>query len=147
MTHATSLRAIGQSLEKARVTVFEIENNGDKYLVLSNSLTHRMMRFTSTDVLRQEAQARQQRGWHLFSRRLTRRKLSQALRSLGDQLDRAEAREFHISWTPLRVVVNSSYANGLSDTRSFTATELQRLGSPLRRRQTRSRRSLDLSHR
>jgi hypothetical protein len=145
MSHATSLRAIGQSLEKGRVAVFEIENNGGKYLVLSNSLTHRVVRFTSADILRLEAQARQHRGWHLFLRGSAKHKLSQALRSLGDQLDRGEARAFHISWTPHRVVVKSAYTNGPSDTQSFTATELQRLGSPSRRRQTRSRRSLDLS--
>ncbi len=124
MSHATSLRTIGQSLEKARVTVFEIENNRGNYLVLSNSLTHRLMRFSSADILRHEGQAKKQRHRHYFFRGLAKNKLSHALRSLGDHLDRAEARAFHISWTPHLVLVNSERPGGPSDSRSFTVKEL-----------------------
>jgi hypothetical protein len=37
--HAQYLRAIGQSLEMTRVEVFELENNGQSYLVRSRSIT------------------------------------------------------------------------------------------------------------
>jgi hypothetical protein len=39
MTYAKSLRVIGQSLEVARVTTFELEKDGQDYLVRSDSLT------------------------------------------------------------------------------------------------------------
>jgi len=39
MTYAKSLRVIGQSLEVARVTTFELEKDGPDYLVRSDSLT------------------------------------------------------------------------------------------------------------
>jgi hypothetical protein len=39
MTYAKSLRVIGQSLEVARVTTFELDKDGQEYLVRSDSLT------------------------------------------------------------------------------------------------------------
>ena len=39
MTYARSLRVIGQSLEVARVTTFELEKDGQDYLVRSDSLS------------------------------------------------------------------------------------------------------------
>jgi hypothetical protein len=39
MPYAKSLRVIGQSLEVARVTTFELEKDGQDYLVRSDSLT------------------------------------------------------------------------------------------------------------
>jgi hypothetical protein len=39
MTYAKSLRVIGQSLEVARVTTFELEKDSQDYLVRSDSLT------------------------------------------------------------------------------------------------------------
>jgi hypothetical protein len=39
MAHAKSLRVIGQSLEVARAAAFELENDGQYYVVRSDSLT------------------------------------------------------------------------------------------------------------
>ncbi len=127
MHHAKSLRAIGQSLEAARVTNFQIENSGDNYLVLSNSLTHRLVRLSSAHISRLDTQGQKQRERHSLSRTQANR-LSQMLRNLGDHLDDAGTRAFHISWMSHSVLVNYQRPVGPSESRTFKAKELQELG-------------------
>jgi hypothetical protein len=137
MHHATALRAIGQSLEAARVGKFEIENRGNYYLVLSNSLTHRLVRLSSTQIQQLDARGRKEREHQSFSRTPSVNRLSQLLRNLGEHLDSAGTRAFHISWMSHSVLVNYERPAGPSETRTFTAKELRQLGSQSCRRQTR----------
>lgn len=136
MPHAKSLRAIGQSLEVGQVADFEVENAGEYYLVLSNSLTHRLVRFSPADISRLDARARRQRCSDSFSRTPVAKRLSQRLRTLGDHLDRAEARAFRLSWTSHSVCVNYERRDGQNGSRMFSAKELQQIGSQSRRRRT-----------
>jgi hypothetical protein len=136
MQHAKSLRAIGQSLEAARVVNFQIENSGDHYLVLSNSLTHRLVRLSPAHISRLDAREQKQRAHRSFLRTPSVNKLSQLLRNLGDHLDGAGTSAFHISWTSRSVLVNYERPAGPSETRTFTINELQQVGSQSRRRQT-----------
>jgi len=165
MTYAKSLRVIGQSLEVARVTTFELEKDGQDYLVRSDSLTqtgewilrhaiseyefteqsgrrstgNRPLRFTPIDISRLDSQGQKQRQTRSSSPTQGSSKLSQLLRSLGDHLDRTEVVAFHISWMADSVSVDSQEAGGQSECRTFTAEKLQQLGLHLRfRRSSRS---------
>jgi hypothetical protein len=165
MTYAKSLRVIGQSLEVARVTTFELEKDGQDYLVRSESLTqtgdwilrnaisesdftqqsgrrssvHSPLRFTPLDISRLDSYRQKQRRSHSSSQTQGSSKLSQLLRSLGDHLDRTEVSSFHILWTPDSVSVDYQESDGQSDSRTFTAEKLQQLGLHIRfRRSNRS---------
>ena len=162
MTYAKSLRVIGQSLEVARVTTFELEKDGQDYLVRSDSLTqtgewilrhaiseyefteqsgrrstgNRPLRFTPIDISRLDSQGQKQRQTRSSSPTQGSSKLSQLLRSLGDHLDRTEVVAFHISWMADSVSVDSQEAGGQSECRTFTAEKLQQLGSHSRFRRS-----------
>ncbi len=123
-----ALRAIGQSLADARVRKFEIENAGENYLVLSDYLTHRLVRFTPAHISRLDARASQERN-HSLPRRATVNGLSRALRSLGNQFNSADTRKFHLSWTPRSVSVDYETVAGQIEHRVFTAKELQQFDS------------------
>ena len=131
MPYAKSLRVIGQSLEVARVTTFELKKDGQDYLIRSDSLTqtgdwilrnaigegnfteqsgrrsivYRPLRFTPLDISRLDSHRQKQRRTHSSSQTQGSSKLSQLLRSLGDHLDRTEVSSFHILWTPDSVSV------------------------------------------
>lgn len=154
MAHANSLRVIGQSLENARIATFDLEKNGQDYLVKSSALTpagewilrnatsenfladpayrrssgNSPFRFTPIDISRLDAQWQKQRQSHSSLQTQVSSKLSQLLRSLGDHFDRAGASAFHISWTPNSVSVDYQQADGQSESRSFTTGKLQELG-------------------
>jgi hypothetical protein len=126
MVHSKSLRVIGQSLEAARVTTFELEKYGNYYVVWTDYLTeaderilnnalynhdfsaqvtrqsiaHRSFCFAAADITRLDAQSQRKRRNHSSSHRQESKLLSQLLRALGDHLDRTEVHTFHISWTP-----------------------------------------------
>src|SRR6266540_4347032 len=162
MTYAKSLRVIGQPLEVARVTTFELEKDGQDYLVRSDSLTqtgdwilrnaisesdftqqsgrrssvHSPLRFTPLDISRLDSYRQKQRRTHSSSPTQGSSKLSQLLRSLGDHLDRTAVSDFHISWIPDCVSVDYQEANGQSEYREFTAEKLQQLGSHSRFRRS-----------
>src|SRR5882724_3257921 len=146
MTYARSLRVIGQSLEIARVTTFELEKDGQDYLVRSDSLTqtgewilrnaisesdfteqsgrrstvNRPLRFTPLDISRLDSHRQKQRRTHSSSQTQGSSKLSQLLRSLGDHLDRTEVSAFHISWTPDSISVDYQELDGQRESRMFT---------------------------
>jgi hypothetical protein len=153
MAHANSLRVIGQTLEVAKLRVFELQTDGPNYLVRSDCLTKaaewilhyafglkisegiagertiaRLVNFSSADIVRLDEQARQQARTPSVDREEQGR-LSQLLRTLGDHLDRSEASAFHISWTYDSVSVDYRLADGQSSSRTFTAEKLEQLGS------------------
>jgi hypothetical protein len=155
MTHAQSLRVIGQSLQLARVTTFELEKNGPAYLVRSDSLSpsgewvlrhaisesdftkqsanpstaNRPLRFAPPAISRLDSLGQQERRKDSSSPTQESTKLSQLMRSLGDHLDRTEASGFQISWHPDSVAVEFHFSDGSSESRTFTTEKLQQLGS------------------
>jgi hypothetical protein len=154
MTYAKSLRVIGQSLEVARLSVFELETDNPNYIVRSDSLSstsewilrHALspndhsalgtqpspaagpVRFTPADISRLDDQALKQRRIDSSRNTQVYRRLSQLLRTLGDHLDRWEARTFRISWRAHSVVVDFQSSDGQSDYRTFTVEKLEQLG-------------------
>ena len=162
MTHATSLRVIGQSLEVAKLPAFELGVDGADYIVRSDSLTktgewilrHALspnqfsdqstqrssvdptVRFRASDLSRLDDQARKQRRIDSAISQQTFR-LSQLLRALGDYLDQTGAGAFHISWDHAAVTVDFQAVDGQSDSRRFTVQKLEQLGGRLRFRRSR----------
>ena len=164
MAQATSLRVIGQSLEAARLTVFELRTEGEDLLVETQALTqtaewilrrglhspgneqtdqpaiNQTVRFTPSDISLLDRQARRQRGAGSTPNRPTFNRLSQLLRTVGDHLDRTEANSFHVIWGSDAISVDSASPDGHHDVRTFSAEKLEQLGSSLRfRRSSRSR--------
>ena len=155
MTHAKSLRVIGQSLETAKIQAFELKTDGQNYIAQSDSLTaasewilryavsphgvseqsarpsttNRSVRFTPADISRLDDQAERQRRINPSQHTQTYHRLSQLLRALGDHLDRAEVNSFHISWTSGSVSVDFQPVDGRRDFRTFTNEKLEQLGS------------------
>ena len=166
MTHAKSLRVIGQSLEVAKLPAFELDMDGGNYVVRSDFLTktgewilrhelsptdssdqndprstvNQSVRFTPVDIARLDDQAQRQSKINSSPHTQTYRRLSQLLRALGDHLDHTQVNTFHISWTSDSVSVDFRLADGQSDSRTFTAEKLEQLGSHSRfRRSSRTR--------
>lgn len=166
MTHAKSLRVIGQSLEVVRLRMFELKTDGPNYVLSSDSLSKtsewilrhalspndsseqtslqstgsRLVRFTPADILRLDDEAQKQRGFKSSGDTLVYRKLSQLLRTLGDHLDRTEASAFHIYWKSDSVSFDFQSLDGQRDFRTFTAEKLEQLGSHSRFRRSSGRR-------
>jgi hypothetical protein len=141
MVHAKSLRIIGQALEAARVTIFELENYENYYVVWSDCMTeagelilrnalngndgssqnnrqataNRSFCFHSTDITRLDAQLQKKRRNHFSSQTQASKLMSQLLRTLGDHLDRTEARTFHVSWTPGSASIDYQTPDGQRD--------------------------------
>lgn len=162
MTYSLSLRAIGQSLEILKLAAFDLDKDGEDYVLRSDSLTktgewilrntlsvdeiigedsdpppsNRMLRFSRPDILRLDAVGRKRRR-DTASSEMQAVKLSQLLRTLGDHLDRTQTHEFHISWKPDAVLVDYRLAGGAMDRRAFTPEKLQQLGSHSRFRRAR----------
>ena len=155
MSHAKSLRLIGQSLEVAKLQLFELKTDGPNYVVQSDALSaatewilrqslsptdvmwqstrrlpsNRSVRFTPADILRLDDQAKKQRRANSSQDRQTHRRLSQLLRVLGDHLDRMGVYSFQIVWTETSSSVEFQSMEGLGDSRSFTPEKLAQLGS------------------
>ena len=155
MTHAKSLRVIGQSLEVVKIPAFELETDGLNYVVQSDFLTKtgewilrhalspsevsdrkdsqstviRSVRFTPADISRLDDQAQRLSRINSSSHTQTYRRLSQILRALGDHLDQTRVNAFHISWMSSAASVDFQLADGQSDSRTFTAEKLEQLGS------------------
>jgi hypothetical protein len=163
MVHSKSLRVIGQSLEAARVTTFELEKYGNYYVVwidclteaderiLNNalynhgfyaqvtrqSIAHRSFCFGATDITRLDDQSQKKRRNHTSSQWQASKSLSQLLRSLGDHLDRTEVRTFHIAWTPDSISLDYQTPDE-RDSRIFTPEKLQGLSLHTRFRRSRA---------
>jgi hypothetical protein len=155
MSHAKSLRVIGQFLDIASVPSFELEkeSRAQDYLLRSDSLTKTpewilrhahdendfieesarpvaddgLLRFTPIDISRLESQGQRKRRAHSSAQTQVSKNLSQLLRSLGDHLDRIKASAFRVTWTPDSVSVDYQEADGLSDSRQFSPERLRQL--------------------
>ena len=165
MFHSKSLRVIGQSLELVKITAFELEADGPNYVVKCDSLTQtgewvlrhalnrndfsektarqstvtRSVRFNPADISRLDDQVQLQRR-RSSSQPEAYDRLSQLLRTLGDQLDQSNVSAFHLSWESDSVSVYFQFLDGQCDSRTFTVEKLRQLGSSsrfLRSRQTR----------
>jgi hypothetical protein len=169
MPHSKNLRAIGQSLEVLRIEVFELEKQGDTYIVRSESLSptaqpmfrkslvekvwdspdvnpktadsgHRWLRYDPLDISWLDDQGRKIRRTHSFAETRGTRKLSQLLRTVGEHLDEKEVRTFNISWSPDCVSVDYRPGGGRRERKDFTVESLHELGSSMRfRRSSRDR--------
>jgi hypothetical protein len=153
MSHAKSLRVIGQSLEAARIPTFELEKHDQHYLVWIISLAkaeelilrdplsekhgvpqsdgkptaNPLFCFNRADISRLDAQAQKRRRNQSSSAAQLSKMLSHQLRTLGDHLDRIEVRAFQIVWTPGFVLLDYQPVDGRRNSRIFTAEELQQL--------------------
>lgn len=165
MGHAHALRVIGQSLEVAKVCVFEIRAAEENYTVKTtflnkagewilryafgvdgasedisrDSTISRAVRFSPTDIARLDEQARKQRKTTAANKPAHAR-LSLAMRSVGDYLDGIEVGAFSISWNYDCVSLDYRLPNAQSETRTFTTEKLEQLAARSRfRRLSRTR--------
>jgi len=121
MSHAKSLRVIGQTLEAARVTTFKLEKHAQPYRLW---IADRLFSFGPADISRLDAKAQKRRKNQSSStRRPT--SLSQQLRALGGYLDRIEVSSFRIVWIPGSALLDYERINGERNSRAFTAEELR----------------------
>ena len=110
MTHAKSLRVIGQKLELTGIFRFQLEHDGQNYTVekdFPSGMAEWVMCyaqplvFSNADLTRlNRLQAKERRGLSTTSQSELGTNLSHVLRALGDHLDRCSARSFRIVWTP-----------------------------------------------
>jgi hypothetical protein len=124
MSHAKSLRVIGQSLEAAKVATFELEKQGQRYLVW---ITNRVFCFSPADISRLDAQAQKRRRNQSSSTTRDSKMLSHQLRTLGDHLDRIDVSAFHIVWTADSVILDYQPLDGQRHCRTFAPEELRQL--------------------
>lgn len=154
MTHAKSLRTIGQSLQAARVASFKVVKAGQNYLVQTDALApvdERVLRnalrenvqfasdffcFTPADISRLDSKWQKHRHPHSSLQTQVSTSLSQLLRTLGDHLDRYGAASFHVRWTDACIAVDCRLPDGQSESRSFTPGKLVELGLHTRFRRT-----------
>jgi hypothetical protein len=155
MSHAKSLRVIGQSLEAARVLTFELEKYGPQYMVWTDSVTeageailrealrqkkaasqdarraqvNRVFCFSSADISRLDAQAQKQRRNQSVSAPRPAKLVSHGLRTLGDHFDRMQVNAFRIEWTRGSVSIHYQRVNGPHNHKTFTVEELHELCS------------------
>jgi len=150
MPHAKWLRVTGQELDLAKTSLFELEHDGENYMVSSDSMARtaewilryatsedfagfrreatktpwdlKPVRFTKADLTRLESREAGRRRGSLQSD--SQIKLSHLLRTLGDHLDTNRANTFCISWTPSWVIVDYKRGSGFTDRLRFTPTKL-----------------------
>lgn len=167
MGHSKALRVIGQSLEAARLSEFEVSCDGSDYVLSSENLTpaeewilqhaitpteagrgaFSLQRqvgsacFSSAAISRLDDQAKRQRRSDTLPTNKSYSRLSQLLRVLGDYLDQRNVSGFRILWKQNSANVDfNSPENGQSDSRTFSAEKLQQLSSHLRFRRSRGTR-------
>jgi hypothetical protein len=153
MSHARSLRVIGQSLEAARILTFELEKYGPQYMIWTDSVTeageailrnvlghnkaapqdtrrhqaNRLFCFSPGDISRLDAQAQKQRRTQSRSATPTVKLLSHGLRTLGDHFDRMQVNAFRIEWTLGSVSIHYQRVNGPLNYKTFTVEEVREL--------------------
>jgi hypothetical protein len=152
MSHARSLRVIGQVLETARIPTFELEKYGPEYmvwcdlvseageLVVRNALRQkydstndtratasRVFCFSAADVSRLDAHAQKRRRYQSSSGTPALKLLSHGLRTLGDHFDRMQVQGFRVEWNVGTVSIDFQRTNGERNCKTFTAAELQQL--------------------
>jgi len=168
MLYATSLRAIGQSLEMLRLQTFSLEKRGEAYIVrsdsltpthewiLRNSLTGNLLHSVAPDPIGAEtvgdgslcygpldlaclnAQKQKTRSNHHFGKRPEGHMLSDLLRALGEHLDMKEASAFNISWTSEAALVDYQTPDGSYERKDFSLEKLHQLALQSKFRRSRS---------
>ncbi len=169
MAHAESLRVIGQLLEAAEVPAFELEEDGLNYVVKCDSVTHLdelalghalirndspdqatrqptvppvstvpSIRLTRADIFRPDDKAQLQRR-KTFSQPKVAVRFSQQLRTLGNHLDRMNARAFLICWGTDSVAVYFRRIDGQRDSLTFTHDKLDQMSTPSKFRRSSQR--------
>ena len=135
LTHARSLRVIGQKLEVTKISQFQLEHDGEIYTVTNDLMSRTaewILRYATTqdtvapdrrpvahtvvnlnpitfsqaDLIRLDLGEAKRRRELLEAQPPT--KLSHRLRIVGAQLDKNAARTFSIFWTPNSAVVDYS---------------------------------------
>ena len=157
MSHAKSLRAIGQSLESLGVVAFVMEKNGRNYVVRSDSLSdiadldskkdltekvwdlasgRRASRLMGNDgslrydppyISWLDAQGRKRRRRRVSAQATGTMKVSQLLRTVGKHLDRVEPHAFSIQWTKDAVFVDYQLADGQTMREILSVDKLREL--------------------
>ena len=152
MSHAKSLRVIGQALEAAQIATFELEKYSPQYMIwtvsvseagqriLRNALRHdkvtpqevraranHVFCFSPADILRLDAQAQKQRRNQSFSDIPPSKLLSHGLRTLGDHFDRTQVNAFRIEWTVGAIILDYQRMSGQRHCRTLSAEELQHM--------------------
>ncbi|HWP24347.1 MAG TPA: hypothetical protein VNM15_09255, partial [Candidatus Binatia bacterium] len=123
MSHAKSLRVIGQILEAARVTTFKVEKSAEPYCV---RIGKNIFRLYPGDIARLDALA-QKRRRNSGSAARPPKSLSQKLRTLGGLLDRIDLRSFRIVWRKNSAVLEYAQPDGRRERRVLTPAELSEL--------------------
>jgi hypothetical protein len=160
--HSISLRAIGQSLEMLRVDAFELEKEGNSYVVRSKalpptsqsifrkSLVERIwdypdleqksaesgagtLRYDPTDISWLDAQGQKQWRSRSSAQMLGGSELSELMRILGEQFDRMRVSAFNISWAPDSVTVNYQIPGRHPERKDFSIEQLRELGLEMKR--------------
>ena len=162
MPHSRSLRAIGQSLERLHVEGFALDKKNDSHIVRSESLTatrqwilrnslvetvwdspareQKSTQLTGGDgwlsydpvtISRLNAQGRRKRRGHSFAQTGEPR-LSDLLRTVGDQLDILQANNFSILWRPDSVSVEYQTSGGQRERKDFSIEKLRELSLRLK---------------
>ena len=141
-THARSLRVIGQKLEVAKISQFQLEHDGEDYTITSDLMSRTaewILRYATTQdtvatdrrltantalqlppITFNQADLIRLDGWEAKRRRefleiQPPTRLSHFLRVLGAHLDKNAARNFTIFWTRDSVVVDYKRSGGYTD--------------------------------
>ena len=153
MSHAKSLRVIGQCLEYAQIATFELEKYGPQYMLWSDTVNEagetavrhllndrldfanetrhhspkRVFVFSQADIARLDAQAQRQRKNRSTQAMPLNKIVSHGLRILGEHLDRIQASAFRIEWLSGSVIMDHQRLDGTRNFKRFTFEEIHRL--------------------
>src|SRR4029078_3805617 len=156
MSHAKSLRVVGQCLEYAHIATFELEKYGPQYMLwsdavndagetalrnflndrleFSNETRHhspkRVFVFSPADIARLDAQAQRQRKNRQNQAMPPNKIVSHGLRILGEHLDRLQANAFRIEWLSGSVIMDHQRLDGARSFKRFTFEEIHRVFLP-----------------
>ena len=161
ITHAKSLRVIGQMLETAAITTFKIQNECRGYYAVKSNLLTKVAEsisqtsigsessdpgvpihagcFTPFDISRLDTRSEKERWNYVVGDFDAANTLSQLLRTLGDCLDRIGTSAFHLSWNTDSISVDWKDFNGYSEFCTFSFDKLQHMDWHLRLRRSLSR--------
>ena len=123
MTHAKSLRVIGQTLQDARVPRFKLEKRADSFRLW---IAKRLFCFNPADISRLDAEAQKRRKKRAIATRPP-ISLPQQLRALGSLLDRIEVCAFRVVWSGGSAILDYERVNGERNHKVFTVEELRQL--------------------
>lgn len=153
MSHAKSLRVVGQCLEYAHLATFELEKYGPQYMLWSDTVNEagetalrnflndrlefsnetrqhspkRVFVFSPADIARLDAQAQRQRKNRSTQALPPYKIVSHGLRILGEHLDRIQASAFRIEWLSGSVIMDHQRLDGIRSFKRFTFEEIHRL--------------------